>query len=1144
MNVAMPVDPLLCAAAAQRAASNPLVSTFVAASAGSGKTKLLTDRLLRLMLAGADPTRIVCLTFTRAGAAEMALRLRARLGAWVVTPEAKLRADLLAFEVESTPEATRRARALFATILDLPGGLRIGTIHAFCQSLLGRFPLEAGLSPRFGLLEDTDARIALSDALEGVLARDPPGAMREAVERLSAQKTLGDVRRLVDDLQLDRPRLAAGVALSPDLVRFRQAAVLGAEDAAAVMARAVRVPDAAVAATQAVARLGGPKPSGIATTRCDWLARTPDMRAASWGDYVATWLTKDGEPFKEPSLFDTKFQKLHSNHADACLTEQRRVVKVQDAIGAAEMLELSSALARLAFPTVESFAQRKAAIAKLDYGDMIERTVRLLREQPGAAWVLHKLDGGIDHLLLDEVQDTAPAQWEIAAKLTEEFFSGEGARDDLPVPRSFFAVGDRKQSIFSFQGADPAGFDHWHDEYRRRVTDAGTGWAEVTLNVSFRSTAPVLALVDAVFAGSDISDTAVSHLSSRPGQAGSVELWPVEPRPENLAVEPYRVPRQRQRGKNATQVLVDTLADWIAAETDGSRILESHGRPLTPGDVLVLVRGRGTIPRPLIRALKQRRVPVAGLDQMILTEQPAVVDLLTLCDALLLPGDDLAVGCVLTGPLGDLTDDELMALAMDRPPGTTLWETLRARTDERPCFARAWTMLEALFQRVDFVTPHALLTEILGAHGGQARLLRRLGAEAMDPIGELLAASLTHAAAHPPSLQGFVHWLRRTAATVKRESDSSGGMVRIMTVHGAKGLQAPLVILPDTTFKPKGAHRLLWANGVPLWSPGKHATCQEFEELHAAENARALQEERRLLYVALTRAEDRLVVCGKQHGTKPEPAPDSWYAMVAAGMNRLGDGASCPQTVAPDRPTMARAASTNVGMPAWSGAAPAWTCTPPPAEPALPARLVPSRPEGASYGIVPASVSPLTAPAPDLRYARGRLVHSLLQHLPDLPPDAREPAARKLLARPAHGIDAEVQEKLWREVTAVMAHPSLRAAFAPGSRAEVPLSGLVGGVVIGGVVDRLAVTPERVLIVDYKTNREPPAAVAGVPVAYLRQMAAYRALLAAIYPDRPVECALVWTATATVMELPSALLEAHGPALDPALDPGRAPAHN
>ena len=1144
MNViTLPTNARQRAQEEQLQASDPAVSAFVSASAGSGKTKLLTDRMLRLMLRGADPSRIQCLTFTKAAAAEMSLRLQARLGRWVTLDDDALELDLQDLRVDATPAALSKARELFATILDLPGGMRIGTIHAFCQSLLRRFPIEAAISPHFKLVEDTDARQAMDQAREGVLAHTPPDELRDLAGLANAER----FATLVSILESQRARLAPALDLAePRLdAAMRRAAGAGAATDEAVLAAAVSWP-AEPSVRAALVRAheeGTPAVKEKAARMLGWLGLDAALRQEHWAEWLAELLKADGAPRAVSVFAAKKLAEKHPSIPNALGAEQARILAIEDSRRSLRVAQASIALLHLAKPVLHAYAGRKQDMGFLDYGDLIGRTSQLLIN-PGAAWVLYKLDGGIDHLLLDEVQDTAPAQWEIAAKLTEEFFSGEGARDDLPVPRSFFAVGDRKQSIFSFQGADPAGFDHWHDEYRRRVTDAGTGWAEVTLNVSFRSTAPVLALVDAVFAGSDISDTAVSHLSSRPGQAGSVELWPVEPRPENLAVEPYRVPRQRQRGKNATQVLVDTLADWIAAETDGSRILESHGRPLTPGDVLVLVRGRGTIPRPLIRALKQRRVPVAGLDQMILTEQPAVVDLLTLCDALLLPGDDLAVGCVLTGPLGDLTDDELMALAMDRPPGTTLWETLRARTDERPCFARAWTMLEALFQRVDFVTPHALLTEILGAHGGQARLLRRLGAEAMDPIGELLAASLTHAAAHPPSLQGFVHWLRRTAATVKRESDSSGGMVRIMTVHGAKGLQAPLVILPDTTFKPKGAHRLLWANGVPLWSPGKHATCQEFEELHAAENARALQEERRLLYVALTRAEDRLVVCGKQHGTKPEPAPDSWYAMVAAGMNRLGDGASCPQTVAPDRPTMARAASTNVGMPAWSGAAPAWTCTAPPAEPALPARLVPSRPEGASYGIVPASVSPLTAPAPDLRYARGRLVHSLLQHLPDLPPDAREPAARKLLARPAHGIDAEVQEKLWREVTAVMAHPSLRAAFAPGSRAEVPLSGLVGGVVIGGVVDRLAVTPERVLIVDYKTNREPPAAVAGVPVAYLRQMAAYRALLAAIYPDRPVECALVWTATATVMELPSALLEAHGPALDPALDPGRAPAHN
>ena len=1127
-----PKNAFALATEAQRAASDPHVSSFVAASAGSGKTKLLTDRLLRLMLAEADPARIVCLTYTRAGAAEMALRLRGRLGKWVAMNDGELRRELGEIDVEASPDMLIRARSLFATVLDLPGGLRIGTIHAFCQSLLARFPLEAGLSPRFALLEEADGRLAQSDALEWVLARDPPG-LREAIGHVSAHRKLGELRLLMDDLLADRECLAGILDAPLPVLRARQRAVLGAEDRDAVMARAVKVPQAAAESARAISEKALPTAAALAQTRCDWLALPTDLRVERWADYAGSYLIQEGTPRKK--LTNKEFKERHPDHADAATAEAERVYQLTDALAAAELLDLSNGLLQLALPAIATFTRRKELTARLDYADLIERTVALLRDSSQAAWVLHKLDGGIDHLLLDEVQDTAPAQWKIAEALTQDFFAGEGARDELPVPRSVFAVGDRKQSIFSFQGADPDGFDREHDAYRSRVADAGAPWAEVALNVSFRSTAPVLALVDAVFADETAREGVgpVNHVSSRPGQAGSVELMDIVPKPVADKPDPYHVPPQRMAAKSATQTLVDKLAGWIRDETDGSVMLESHGRPLRPGDVLVLVRNRDETPRALIRALKKHGVPVAGLDQMRLTEQPAVADLLALCDALLLPSDDLAVGCVLTSPLGDLPDDDLMALAMKREPGVTLWEALRARAGEQPAWQRAWTMLAALFARVDHVTPYALLTEALGVHGGQARLLRRLGAEAADPIAELLAASLTHGASHPPSLQGFVHWLRRSAAMVKREAHGAGDLVRVMTVHGAKGLQAPLVILPDTTFVSKAGSRLLWTSdadgvSVPLWSPAKHTTCSAFEALHAAHGIREAEENRRLLYVALTRAEDRLVVWGKQGKTMPPP-PGSWYAMIAAGMERLGDAARCPQTAAPDRTGLHRDVEMPQPLPAWAGSAPDWAASPPPVEPPLAARLAPSRPEGADLGEIPASLSPLAARPPDARFARGRLIHRLLQHLPDLPPPEREAAAMRLLSRPAMQLDSSARAGLWLEIAGVLDHPALAPAFGPGSRAEVPLSGVLGGVVIGGLVDRLAVGPDAVLIVDYKTNRSPPADAAGTPIMYLRQMAAYRALLQAIYSDRTVDCALVWTATATVADLPPDLLDAHAP---------------
>ena len=359
-------------------------------------------------------------------------------------------------------------------------------------------------------------------------------------------------------------------------------------------------------------------------------------------------------------------------------------------------------------------------------------------------------------------------------------------------------------------------------------------WVEKPLNVSFRSSSPVLALVDAVFAdplasaGVALEDETLSHRAVRSGHAGRVELWPLAEAPPPEPPAAWSAPDRYQRATSAIQVLADGLAGWIHDQTDGSVILESKGRPFRAGDIMVLVRHRDALPAALVRALKSRGVPVAGLDRMILTEQPAVQDLMVLGDALLLPQDDLSFASLLTSPLGGLDDNDLMELAIGRT--RPLWEVLRDRHDESPAWARAWEFFASLLSRVDYVSPHALLAEALGALGGRAKLLARLGAEAAEPIDELLNAALRYTKIHPPSLQGFLHWLRRSGAEIKREPEAAGNQVRILTVHGAKGLQAPLVILPDTTSMPKDDDALLWCDDpatghpVPIWVPRADST--------------------------------------------------------------------------------------------------------------------------------------------------------------------------------------------------------------------------------------------------------------------------------------------------------------------------------
>ncbi len=1143
------LSPIARANDAQRQASDPAASAFVSASAGSGKTKLLTDRLLRLMLSGAEPGRIQCLTFTKAAAAEMAMRLQRRLGKWVTLDDAALNAELAEIGMSASPDLRDLARQLFARVLDLPGGMRIGTIHAFCQSLLRRFPLEAKLSPHFTLADDRDTALAWQEARESMLAHAYHHQQDGELNTLAGWASLEKFSGLVQGLQRASAEMETLAHLSPEALLNALRQALGAREFDAEIAATGIDERMLHSGLVTVAQQGSPAVAQRAQMMVDWLAQPAVGRARHWSLWYDEFFGKNGDARKFSSFPNAKIRPLVPELEEVLLAEQTRIANLLDGQKAAHLARISAALILLARPVLASYAEGKSRTGRLDYDDLIARTEKLL-EDPGAAWVLFKLDGGLDHLLLDEVQDTSPAQWAIAGQLTSEFFVGEGAHSDRP--RSVFAVGDRKQSIYGFQGADPEAFEDWRKILGNSVRNGGQEWRDVPLDVSFRSTAPVLKLVDEVFNDPDTAagvaepPGTLAHVVNRVGHAGRVELWPLVPMP--VAAEPdlWDAPHENRGQRQARQTLADTLARTIARWLDEGRRLESQDRLLTAGDILVLVRKRDAFCGAFVNALKAHGVKVAGLDRMVLTDEPAVQDMLALCDALLLPRDDLALACVLTSPLGGFNDDALMRLAMPTRTGS-LWGALQAST--APEAQAATAFLRQLFARVDHVPPHALLAEALGPLGGRARLLARFGHEAAEPLDELLAASLRYALSHPPSLQGFVQWLRQTASSVKREPEGASGetldAVRIMTVHGAKGLQAPLVILPDTTGKPPADDKLVWLDSdglrLPIWAPNKALRCRAIEAQRGDTAEEQAEEQNRLLYVALTRAEDWLLVCGWETKTT---APQCWYNQVRRGFDRLPDAVTetidirdgfpgeirvwqTAQTAAPRRQT-SKAATEYAALPEWAGAAPLWQPTPPPIEPALPQPLAPSRPEGASLGEVPAADSPLQGrDTAGQRFRRGQVVHTLLQHLPELPPAQWEAAAlnhiRRTLPDLAH---PDVQTA---ELLAVLRHPELGALFGPGSRAEVPISGVLGNQVIGGLIDRLVIAPGRVLVADYKTNRNPPKSVERTPILYLRQMAAYRALLRKIFPESEISCVLIWTVGARAMMLPPSLLDGHAP---------------
>ena len=1111
-------------------AADPKHSAWVAANAGSGKTFTLANRVTRLLLAEVKPEKILCLTYTKAAAAEMQGRLFRQLGEWSMLPDDRLAENIT--QVGADPGGAtqlRRARRLFAQALETPGGLKIQTIHAFCQSLLARFPIEAGVAPSFAVLDEQTARELVETARNRVLERAGRGdAVRatalnvlltqtsEATMAALLQAALaGDRRRLerfFEDVEARKESIGAAVRRahgahpkhSPD-------------DIVTDFCHALRRDLDELKALAAWMALGSKTDKERAAQLLEALALPAGP--AMWNALRAVVLTKEGEPRKEPV---TKKHSATNFELRARIERlQADIVRCDEQRRAAHAAMLAEAALVVVDAVRQEYALQKRARGVLDYDDLITATRTLLERSEAAAWVLYKLDGGIDHVLIDEAQDTSPEQWRIVKALTSEFFAGQGRDADTGRERTVFAVGDEKQSIFSFQGADPAEFARHRDHLRAAAHAAGRDFIVQPLLQSRRSVPEVLAFVDAVFApdtaraGLTSGNEPLHHDAYRAKDKGRVELWQTTKPDAGEDEDPWNAPVNLVSPQSAAARLAREVAreirSWI-----GHLVLPGHLEPVKAGDIMILLPKREPFGTAVIRELKHLEVPVAGADRVTLTEQIGVMDLMALGRFALLSDDDYTLATVLRSPLCSVSEEELFALSHAR--GGTLWQELQRRRDETASFREAHDFLDAMRNRADSVPPFEFYAHVLGSR--RKRLLKRLGQEAGDAIEEFLSLALTYESASTPSLEGFLHWIERGETQIRRDMDRGRDEVRVMTVHGAKGLEADIVILADTargTGKAGDGGNLLYTDDGVLYPMADTEAPRAVKDAKQAARQRVLEEHRRLLYVALTRARERLVICGFEG--KRGVMPDSWYELARDAAARTGKelargGIQVLGDAGDDLSGTAQAAASR------PLAIPSWATTPAAAERASP-RLI--RPSEANDTEEPPSSSPHNAQ----RFRRGLLVHALLARLPEIEPGRRHALALKFLAAQPDVPDADA---IARETIRVLNDPAFAAAFAPGSRAEAgivaDLPELGPGARINGRIDRLAVSDDEILIVDFKTNRPPPASEDGLPQIYRTQMALYRAGASKIFPGRRIACALVWTEGPRLMALSDALLDA------------------
>ncbi len=1131
----------------QGQASRPDYSVWVTASAGTGKTKVLTDRVLRLLLPGADgrpgaePSKILCLTYTKAGAGEMALRLGGILAGWAVMdldhaqPEHSLRAQLKNLLArEPVPVDIAAARRLFARVADTPGGIKILTIHSFCQSVLGRFPLEAGIPPHFRPLQETDAAALLEQACRAVLTnaeRDKQSILGCALDRIATATDESQFLELVRNIASERgqmerimsefdgaegmyKKLCADLGLPPG--REPQDMLADACHSSAFDEPGLR------AACKALSEHGNKTDNDNAAIIQAWL--DSEGRPAGFRDYSLAYLKKtDGQIRAKMAGVDA--ERAAPGTSARLQAEAERLFKLFDQMNAASCALLTRDLFILGSAVVAEYQSLKLARAALDFDDLIFLTGALL--EGSAEWVLYKLDGGIDHILVDEAQDTNPEQWRVVKALANEFTAGMGATE---TERTIFIVGDEKQSIYSFQRAAPAEFHDMRGWLSEKIKAAGKNWDDVPMTVSFRSSKSVLRAVDAVFAPpamqDGVSGATVTHSSHRHGQGGLVELWPIFETPDEEEILPWTPPVDVTEGRDGAARLASHIAKTVRGWLDDpNAILPARGRRIRAGDIMLLFRTRNALFRHVAKALKDEKIPVSGADRMILNEQISVQDLLSCAEFALQPLDDLNLACLLKSPLIGVDEETLFELAHPRPG--KLWDTLKQSAHKEITAYLSRLLAHAALGPFDFFTDILQSPCPADERSGLRAMQKRLGRDIMDPLDELLNAALDFESAFPPALQTFLHRQLRGHAEIKRDMEESGDFVRLMTIHGAKGLQAPIVILPDTvrTRGPRGKtdRRLLWpdktGSSVPLWSPRATESFTAHANAVTAIQTEQDKEDRRLLYVAMTRAEDRLYLAGCSG--KQNPAPDSWFFALRAGLESLTetelqtDGAlrlENPQLPGkkPDRPDRKSAREKNNETP------PSWLFEKPKAESPPAPLLRPSRAEDHE----PAVNSPLQ-PGRAHRFRRGTLTHKLLEFLPGMPVKKRESAAKNFLDRFAADLPASLRAEIAEETLTLLSHPDFAAVFGSGSVAEVPVAGVLeDGRIVSGQIDRLLVTDREIMIIDFKTNRPPPVRPEDVPVIYIKQMNSYAAILAKIYPGRTISCALLWTDGPLLMKLP------------------------
>ena len=1112
---------------AQIRASNPDGSTWLSANAGSGKTRVLTDRVARLLLEGVSPENILCLTYTKAAASEMQNRLFERLGKWAMLDDRNLRNSLtkLGLELRLNKQTFKQARTLFARAIEVPGSLKIQTIHSFCSSLLRRFPLEAGVSPNFTEIDEWTAQALCTEILEKISTDEI-----DSISLANVSKFLSDVNLtdLLTDILKNRTVLSKFKSHSEICSEFGLNGNVSFEECLnknfdSKDLKVIKILRESMKNGGVRDKAAAKKLSNIKSINLEFIKTLEDILLYKGSTEKRPEYSAKTNSFASKALLNeflnSSIEQINKLAARIEVFRQTRI--------SYETSEKICALYDFSRVFLNHYTNEKLLRGWLDFDDLILKTQKLLIDPTIAAWVLYRLDGGIDHILIDEAQDTSPTQWRIIEKISQEFYAGEGSRDKIN--RTLFVVGDKKQSIYSFQGADTFELNRIQKKFKKRFDEAAKPLKELSLQYSFRSSPTILRFVDSILEKPESKneselESTENHISFYSKLPGRVDLWPSIEKAEQPKDTEWQSPVDMPGKEDERVRLACLIADQInTLISSNSLIPERTGndyvmRKISAGDFLILVQRRSVLFHEIIKACKKRGLPISGADRLKLMDEIAVKDLIALLSFLSSPQDDLSLATVLKSPLFSWSERELFDLAHDRED-RFLWEELKKRSD---IFTHEYLVLNNLLASIDYLRPYELLEKILNQYSGRANLISRLGAEAEDAIDALLSLSIDYEKQETPSLTGFLSWVSTSGFEIKRQLTKQENQIRVMTIHGAKGLESPIVILPETQKrKVELRDKILVGEKIAVWNNKKGEASRNEEEIKS-KKIQALEAERsRLLYVAITRAETWFIAM-----SAGQLDDKCWYEKIKNSLQ----SSKAKKQIFPTGEGL-RLEEGN-----WSSAKeekeyqskksrnklPDWIKKVSFENKVQPKYLIPSDLGGSK------TLSKGNGLSEEEAALHGSRVHKLLELLPKYSSqDWPEYSLKMLKANRLFDGPPNVENAI-KEALSVLTDPKFSYIFAKDVLSEVPFSAQLPNLKnqkIYGIIDRLIVGGNNVQIIDFKTNSTVPKTANKIPLGILRQMGAYKLAIEEIYPGKEVSCYILWTAIKKIDHLEEDLLD-------------------